>query len=421
MNFFSKNSKPDTPPVLLLDGGVISLSVARSLGSRGIPVYALDIPQNHARYSRYAKRISFTGDHIEAWVEWLTGKGLQQFRGAVIFPISDEVVEMTARYRNQLEKDYILPEVTDELLLAMLDKAETYRLADKIGVPAPATWVVNTREDIEIIKDEVPYPCALKPRFSHEFRGRQFMKKLFIVNNPDELLKEFTAIQKTGQRYRFRSDLIVTEIIPGEGEDLFHSYYSYMDENGTPLFHFTKRKLRQYPNLSGNGTYHMSNWNPKVAESGLKFLQGINYFGLGAIEFKRDPRDGVFKLMECNARLTLATELFRRCGFDITLLMYNRLTGQPLPPQGEYRQGVRLIRPLRDFLSFRDAKKRGLLTWGKWLRSVLHRQHFEAFAWNDPLPWIMMGKYYFTRVKKLKRSPKKNQKKIATDQTLPVE
>ncbi len=412
MSLFNRNYKPDTPPVILLDGGIVSLSVARSLGRRGIPVYALDIPQNHARFSRFSKRIPFRGDNVPAWVEWLTGEGLNQYRGAVIFPCSDDAVEMAARHRVELAEHYFLPEVKENLLLAMLDKAETYKLAEKIGVPAPKTWVVNDRKDIEAIIDRVPFPCALKPRYSHEFRGKQFMKKLFIVNSREELLREFNHIHNLGIRHKFRSDLIVTEVIPGEGEDLFQSYYSYLDEEGTPLFHFTKRKLRQYPNDSGNGTYHMTDWNPEVAEVGLKFLKGIGYFGLGAVEFKRDPRDGVLKLMECNPRLTNATELIRQCGFDIALFVYNRLAGQPLPPPGEYRRGVRLIRPLRDFLSFRDAHRRGLLTWKQWLGSVLHRQHFEAFAWSDPLPWVMMTYYYMKRIMKLERSPRRDQSEI---------
>jgi D-aspartate ligase len=403
MTTFRKKNKLDTTPVLLFDGGIISLSVARSLGKRGIPVYSIDIPENHARFSRYSKRIPFKENNIQAWMEWLTGKDSEPYRGSVIFPCSDHIMEITARHRAQLATDYILPEANDDVLLAMLDKAKTYPLAKKSGVPIPQTWIVRTREDIETIINLVPFPCALKPRYSHEFRGRQFIKKLFIVNNKDELIHQFNKLYEVGIHQQFRSDLIVTEIIPGEGDHQFQSYYTYIDENGMPLFHFTKRKLRQYPNFSGNGTYHISDWNPKVVDLGLQFFKGVGYCGLGNVEFKLDPRDGKLKLMECNARLTLCTEVIRRSGFDITLFIYNRLTGQPLPPMGEYRHGVRLIRPIRDFLAFKDAHRRGILTWGQWLRSVLHKQHFEAFTWYDPLPWVMMGCYFIRRFLRFKK------------------
>ncbi len=393
--------KNERPPVLLLDGGIVSLSIARSLGSRGITVYALDIPQNHARYSRYATRIPFHGKNIDEWLDWLTSEAAKPYHGSVLFPCSDDVVELSAANRSVLSPHFMLPEFDDNLLLAMLDKAKTYQLAGEIGVPAPKIWLVKNRRDLESIIDEVPFPCALKPRFSHEFRGRQFVKKLFVVNNRAELLREFDDIQRSGKQFGFRADLIVTEVIPGESNDSFQSYYSYLDNSGVPLFHFTKRKLRQYPNDSGNGTYHMTDWNPKVAELGLKFLKGINYVGLGAIEFKLDERDGELKLMECNPRLTNATELIRQSGFDIAYFVYNRLAGQPLPVVGEYRRGARMIRPVRDFLSFLNARKRGLMTFREWLESVLHRSHFEVFAISDPMPWVMMNFYYIKRVMKL--------------------
>jgi len=394
----------DSPPVLLLDGGIVSLSVARSLGSKGIPVYSLNIPQNFGRFSKYSQRIKFTGGTIEEWVKWLTGgDALEKISGAVIFPCSDYTIEMVARYRMQLADHYILPEINDSLMLAMLDKAETYKIADKIGIPAPKTWCVNSEKEIEAIMDSLPYPCALKPRFSHEFRGRNFLKKLFIVNNQDELLSEFKSIYQLGQTHNFRSDLIITEVIPGIGENQFQSYFGYLDENGNPLMQFTKRKPRQYPIFSGNGTYQtIGDWNPQIAEFGLKFMQGANYFGLGCVEFKLDPRDGILKLMECNPRLTNSTELIIRSGFDIALFVYNRLVGRELPPYDKYNKNASLIRPIRDFLSFREAHKIGKITWKSWLKSIAKRHHFEVFSIKDPLPWLMMGFYYIKRFLRFK-------------------
>lgn len=388
----------ESPPVILLDGGIVSLSVARSLGSKGITVYALNIPQNHGRFSKYTTRIHFKGESIQDWVQWLSGDALEQIRGAVIFPCSDSTIEMVSRYREQLSDYYILPESNDDLMLAMLDKAETYKIADRIGIPAPKTWCVNSVEDLESIVPDIPFPCALKPRFSHEYRGRNILKKLFVVNNKEELFAEFKGMHELGKKYKFRSDLILTDIIPGFGENQFQSYYSYMDENGEPLMHFTKRKLRQYPIDSGNGTYHMTDWNPKVAELGLKFMKESGYLGLGAIEFKLDPRDGILKLMENNPRLTNATELIIRSGFDIALFVYNRLVGKELPPYDNYTKGATLIRPFRDFLSFRQAHKLGKTTWKSWLKSVARKHYFESFSWKDPMPSLMLGLYLIKRL-----------------------
>jgi predicted ATP-grasp superfamily ATP-dependent carboligase len=288
-------------------------------------------------------------------------------------------------------------------MLAMLDKAETSNIADKIGIPAPKTWCINSEGEIEGIMSSLPYPCALKPRFSHEYKGRNFLKKLFIVKNQDELLSEFKSLLELGKKYNFRSDLIVTELIPGVGENQFQSYYSYLDENGIPLMQFTKRKLRQYPIYSGYGTYQtIGDWNPQVAELGLKFMQGAGYLGLGAVEFKLDPRDGILKLMECNTRLTNATELIIRSGFDIALFVYNRLVGRELPPYENYRKGATLIRPVRDFLSFWEAHRKNKVTWKSYLKSIARKHCYEVFSWKDPLPWLLMGFRYIKRAAQLK-------------------
>ena len=68
-------------------------------------------------------------------------------------------------------------------------------------------------------------------------------------------------------------EMIVTEIIPGR-DDQFFSYYSYIDEEGEPLLHVTKRKLRQYPIWFGSGCFHATDRNPEVGRAGAALLRG---------------------------------------------------------------------------------------------------------------------------------------------------
>jgi predicted ATP-grasp superfamily ATP-dependent carboligase len=41
---------------------------------------------------------------------------------------------------------------------------------------------------------------------------------------------------------------------------------------------------------------------PELIDAGRTILEGIGYNGYSLIEFKRDSRDGVFKLMDVNGR-----------------------------------------------------------------------------------------------------------------------
>jgi predicted ATP-grasp superfamily ATP-dependent carboligase len=154
------------------------------------------------------------------------------------------------------------------------------------------------------------------------------------------------------------------------------------------MFHFTKRKLRQYPNGRGMGTYHVTDWSEEVAQMGLRFFQGVGLRGMGNVEFKRDPRDGQLKIIECNPRLTLADDMIMRSGMNISLFIYNRLTGRPLPQMGPYRRGVRMVMPFSDFRAFLGYRRKGELTWGQWLRSLLPPPYLPYFWWSDPWPSI---------------------------------
>ena len=182
--------------------------------------------------------------------------------------------------------------------------------------------------------------------------------------------------------------MMVTEIVPGPDEG-FCSYYTYLDEHGDPLLEVTKRKLRQFPPGFGAGCYHLTDWNPEVAELGLRFLQASGVRGLANVEFKRDPRDGRLKLIECNHRFTAANEQLRRCGADLALFTYNRILGRPLPEIEGYRRGVGHWYPLRDARAFVEYRRRGELRLGHWLATLLRPQTFPLASFRDPMPSLV--------------------------------
>lgn len=120
--------------------------------------------------------------------------------------------------------------------------------------------------------------------------------------------------------------------------------------------------------------------------------------GLANVEFKRDARDGRLKLIELNHRFTAINELVRLAGLDLALFTYNRLTGRDGPSLASYRRGVRLWYPVEDLRSMREARAAGELSMGSAARSVLHRQHFPIFSWDDPRPSLFSNARLVRRV-----------------------
>jgi D-aspartate ligase len=317
--------------------------------------------------------------------------------GSVVLPCEDEALELIANNRSMLLDLGLVPfEADDSALRAMLDKSQTYRLAHEIGIDAPLSFNVHTQDDIAIALERIAYPCALKPVHSHEFTRHFAGLKAFRVHNDDDMRAALSRTVALG------IEMIVTEIIPGR-DDQFFSYYSYIDEEKTPLLHVTKRKLRQHPIWFGSGCFHSTDRNPEVAELGLRFFEGVGVRGLANVEFKRDSRDGRLKLIECNHRFTAATGLLRAAGMDLPLFVYNKLTDRPLPPVDRYRPGLTMWYPMKDVRAFAAYRRHGEISWFGWLRSILRRHHFPVASLADPRPALVSNLRVFARIRRVLR------------------
>ncbi|MBB3087070.1 carboxylate--amine ligase [Geodermatophilus sabuli] len=368
------------PPAVILGGSFNSLSVARALGRQGIPVHALGDGAggslvSHSRYLRSYLDVASSATAADEWMAWLrTGP-----RGAVLLPCSDGALEFIARHRAELvEMGYCPAASADEVTLAMLDKERTYELARAVGVPAPRTAAVSTVDEVRKAGAAMDFPCALKPRHSHLF-ARAFGSKALIVDDAEELEAAFRATNEHGL------EMIVTEIIPGD-DSRYCSYYSYLDDDGTPLFHFTKRKPRQNPPGFGLGTFHVTDWVPDAAELGLRFFTGVGLRGVGNVEFKRDSRDGQLKIIECNPRFTAADKLVQRAGIDMATISYRRALGLPVTAPTTFRRGVTQWHPVEDWHAFRAYRALGQLSTVSWLRSLARPTGLPMFDPRDPRP-----------------------------------
>jgi len=370
------------PPAVTLGGEAIAFPVVRSLDRAGIEAFAIGgSPEyNPIAYSRHCAGYADLGSKggvVDRWLEWLVEHGP---RGAVVLPCNDDGLDLVLRHRSTLEGlGYVLPEADDRVLAAMLDKDETYRLARAADVPTPRTWSSGGGDDLDQAIEGIGFPCALKPLHTHLF-ARIFGvgNKLLVANNRKELDDGLRRMQALGL------EMAVTEIIPGRETQLL-SYCGYLDASGTPLTHFTFRKIRQYPIHFGLGCYVVSDWNEDVIQAGLRFLRGVGLRGLFHVEFKRDPRDGELKLLECNHRFTIEAMF---APIDLPLLAYNRLLGRTLPSERPYRSGIHLWNPVKDTRAFLAYRRREELTVWRWLRSLLHPQRFHVFRLDDPWPTI---------------------------------
>jgi len=379
-----KNTRRNRPPAIVLGGAANALSIVRSFGRAKIECYAINYTDAPVKYSRFCKWIDIpkaAGTMQRAWASYLLGPQSDHLRDAVLLAASDEAIELITEHRQALSEKFRLDLSNPKAQLCMLNKLCTYQAARRAGVPTPKFWIADKREQIEKLKNELSFPLIVKPTLSHEHKAKFDGASFVCVRTFNDLVEAFDATSRAGIK------TFLVETIPG-GDDQLCSYYTYLDENGNDLFDYTKRMIRRFPVKMGLGVYHVTDHVPEVKELSLRLFREAGLRGIANAEFKLDERDGQLKLMECNARFTAADCLLKASGLDLALLVYDRLTGHSHPAPTNFRSGMRLWYPVRDFRAYRQLSKLGLLSFYQWLRSILKPQIFPFFRWDDPLPTI---------------------------------
>lgn len=378
----SARRSTDLLPVILLGGEANALSVARRLGRMGVRVDALGEAESVVRRSRFCQWIDppIEGDLEASWARWLLGSESDVLKGSVLLACGDAGLRVLIRHRDALLDRFIMDDSNPAAQLAMLDKMTTYQNAIAAGVPTPRFWTVESVEQVRALREQLVFPLILKPRMSHVFEEK-FGKKYLHAPSFEEVLKGMEAASAAG------IEVVLMEYIPGPDTRLC-SYFTYLDEKGEPLFHFTKRVIRRYPSGMGPACYHITDWIPDIIEPSLKLFRHVGLRGLANVEYKQDERDGSYKLMECNARFVASNALVAAAGFDLAAFVYNRLTGRPQQPLTSFRNGLRMWDPGRDWSAFRELQSKRQITFWQWLQSILHRQTFPWFSWADPMPAV---------------------------------
>jgi predicted ATP-grasp superfamily ATP-dependent carboligase len=338
-------------------------------------------------YTRYAKVIRLPP--VEPFAEeWLT---LFRFIGArlaapgILFSTSDVHSLWVSRHADALDGvfRFLLPD--RETLERILDKRSQYEAARAAGVPIPPVRFPASVEEVDLVGATLPYPCLLKPYDSQEARAK-LGAKVVVVGSKTELRSAYERITRMGVR------VMVQEIIPGEDSELF-GYLAFWDGVEGERAWVTKRKLRQYPAGFGDGSLQETVEAPEVARLSRLLLQAFGYRGFVGVEFKRDPRDGGYRLMEVNPRTVSGNELAIRAGVDFPWIGYQYLIGVPLEP-ALFRRGIRYVNEEWDVRAFVALRKAGVLSLGGWLASLRGVQARAFAAWDDPLP-LLVGLWRF--------------------------
>jgi D-aspartate ligase len=371
-------------PVIVLGCHKIGLGIIRALGIENIPVIGVYYSRMDMGYaSRYISKhylCPHPDNYPEEFIDFLTNKLSKKFSGSVMIPSDDATLIPVSRNKNILEKHYKTAVCEWSITEKYIDKKFTYQLAEKIGVPAPKTFLPQSLDEALLDTESTGFPCLLKPTVSHSF-FEKFRKKMLFIRNKEELCGIYNTMEQSG------SEMMLQEFIPGDDKSGVNYNSYFMD--GKPVLEFTAQKMRLSPIKTGFPRVVVSKNIPEIFEPGRKILHALGYEGFSCTEFKKDQRNGIYKLMEINGRQNLSTPLAVKSGINFPYVTYKHLVDGKFPDvKNSFNEGVYWIDPGKDIIesirSFRIEK----YPFKEYLMPYFNPNVFTIPSWKDPFPLI---------------------------------
>jgi predicted ATP-grasp superfamily ATP-dependent carboligase len=315
--------------VLVTDGHFRkTLAVVRSLGRKGICVTVGERTfLNTSFFSKYcAKRLVYPSPRQteSQFIEFLL-KEIKTNHYDCLLPMEEETLLLLAKYHSEIAQYtyLIIPDL--KKIEFVRDKKNLMQFAEKIGIPTPKTYYVPPSRTVPL--DSIPVPAVIKPRISSGSFG------IIYVTQKEELIPSF---QSTHEKYPFP---LIQEWIPDGGGTFGIS--ALFDEASNIKAAFVHKKLRMYPIQGGPSTLREGVNHPQIMELGLSLLKSLNWVGVGMLEFKVDPRDGIPKLMELNPRFWGSLQLAIISGVDFPYLILRMARKESFDPILHYATGKR--------------------------------------------------------------------------------
>ena len=369
-------------PAIVLSTHTTGLGIIRSLGRYGIPIIAVYYGKSDMGYaSKYVKNKIFAPHPEKSEKQFinLLIDIAKCYNNSILIPADDATLVAASKNKILLANHYIVTCAEWSITRCFIDKKYTYKIAESVGVPTPKTIAPQNISDAREYSKRAEYPCLVKPCQSHRY-SELFGKKLVKAENAAELMSAYKQASEAGM------DVLLQEYIVGDDPNgiNYNSYYW----NNESLVEFTAQKVRMSPPDSGVPCVVVSKHIPEVSEQGRKVLQALGYNGYSCVEFKKDARDGIYKLLEVNGRHNRSLLLSVKCGINFPLIEYNHLVHGIIPSPSDYRKDVYWIDFTRDFFTLIRYRKKTKISLVEYIRPYIKPHIFAVISTKDIMPFL---------------------------------
>jgi predicted ATP-grasp superfamily ATP-dependent carboligase len=373
-----------TVGAIVIGGDYQGLGIVRSLGRQGIPVCVVDDELSISRYSRYCTKFVKLANlrdervTVDSLLELGKRLGLD---GWVLYPTREELVAALSRHRSELSEMFRVPTPDWGSVKWAWDKRNTYSLARELDIPTPVThYNLENLDELDQLHSLTP-PFAIKPAIKEHFFYTT-KAKAWLANSHAELRTLFHKASELAPC----GEIMVQELIPGGGSQQF-SYCAFFCD-GEAVGKMVVRRRRQHPLQFGRASTYVETLDiPILEELSERFLRAIDYYGLVELEYKLDPRDSQYKLLDVNARTWGYHSLGAEAGVDFSYMLYADQIGLPVSVC-KGRPGVGWVRTTTDIPAALAGILRGDTSLKGYLRSLQSCDAEAVFSLSDPVPGL---------------------------------
>lgn len=350
-----------------------TVGLVRSCGEMGYKVILLEEPCKKSdcfiRFSKYISKIHYLHTMEEAVDVLLAEYGNEQEKPIVFCGSDPTICLLDCHYDKLKDKFYIFnANHTQGRINYFLDKVNSFKVAEKYGLPLIKTWYVTNIHEVPL---DVTFPCITKGANSvgsnkgdiHICQNREELLSC-LREGVDYLIQEFIEkdyeVSMTGISFNHGQDIIIPGVIRKVREDLV--------------------RMGEYMRLDDVSAY------PDINYEGIKkLIAEIGYEGIFSVDMLCKGK--TFYFLETNLRNDGLAYMYTAAGANYPVLWIKYLTGK-LTAAERTKASIKtpfFLMHENDLYNIIEGK---VSIW-QWMKDFHKSGAFFIMNKRDPMPFIM--------------------------------
>ncbi len=302
----------------------------------------------------------------------------------MVMPTGDGAMAAVAQNYDALSELAHIGAPPPAIMERVLDKSLTLEAAKECGIPIPASHTVDDPSEVPNLIRNFQFPVIAKPvirKGANTYRIKYFA-------TAEQLLAELSSDEEAWR------GALLQEYIPGVGKGI-----GVLMHDNDPVAMFQHRRIKELPYTGGVSVMAEAEAvDPKLGELAVSLLRQIEWQGVALVEYRYDPSDGRFALMEINGRYWGSLFLPYLAGVDFPYYEWQLAHGERPQVPDTYKVGLQarwLVGDIARLHGILDGSHRSEIDppapWKETFRFIWNfnpRTRGAIWSMADPMPAI---------------------------------